>query len=351
MNARGGIVMTGLAAVTPVGHSASESCAAIRARMSAFGEVPFLLTTRDPEWDPQELLRGASVPDLSSAQPPERLSELALVVLRQLVDQSRLLRAELSRCALLLALPEPDAVVQRWRLADDFAAALCARAGLPKFGITRAHAGRAAALTLVGEAQSLFANAEAEACLVLAVDSYLGFERLKLLDAEYRIRSDRNKDGFIPGEAAVALLLEPSQGARRRPVRCTLSPPSVAAEPHSQRTELSSTGRGLQLAIEGALGDRTASWVLCDLNGESYRSFEWATVRTRMATSFAGLRQLVHPADCVGDVGSATGGVLLACVSEAFARGYAPAPHALLWASSEDGTRASLLASGPPQPA
>jgi 3-oxoacyl-[acyl-carrier-protein] synthase-1 len=342
------IAVTAAAALTPGGHSVAESCAAIRARMSAFAELPFLMTTRDPEWDPRELLRGAAVPGVSVAQPPGRLADFGLVVLRQLVEQSRLQRSELGRCALLLCLPEPDAVADGWQLEQTLPELLCARGGLPPFATVRAHAGHTAALRLVDEAHQLMAVGQASACLLLAVDSYLGFERLRLLDAGHRIRSDRNKDGFIPGEAAIALMLEPARGASRPPL-CTLGRPSVAVEPHSHHTDRSSTGRGLQLAIEGALGaaDRPASWVVCDLNGESYRSFEWGTVRTRLAERFADLRHLVHPADCVGDVGSAAGGLLLACVAQAFARGYAPAPHALLWTASEDGTRAALLANRP----
>jgi 3-oxoacyl-[acyl-carrier-protein] synthase-1 len=180
--------------------------------------------------------------------------------------------------------------------------------------------------------------------VLLAVDSYHAFPRLKHLDAAYRLRTERCKDGFVPGEAAVAILLEPPGGPR---TQCLLGMPGTAREPASQLGELSSTGRGLQQAIEAALGSTRAAWVLCDLNGESYRSFEWGIVRTRMAEAFASLERLVHPADCVGDVGSATGALLVACVAQAFARGYAPANDALLFAGADDGARAALVASRP----
>jgi 3-oxoacyl-[acyl-carrier-protein] synthase I len=341
-----GVAVTASAALTPVGHDVDETCAAIRAGLGGFGLQPFLhVETPDPEWDPRENLRGAAIPGITSAQGPHRLVELGLAALRQLVKGARLGRAELRNCALLLALPEPDAVVDAWSLAE-LPAELCRRAGWSAFSVVRSHSGHSAALTLLAEAQAVFDARQARSCILLAVDSYLDFYRLKVLDAAYRVKTDRCPDGFLPGEAAVALLLEPV-GETTRAVTCTLSAPGVAREPHIRAGELSSSGRGLQQAIEAVLAGRTAPWVLCDLNGESYRTFEWGTVRTRLANAFSAVKKLVHPADCVGDVGAASGAVLISCAERAFVRGYAPADDALIWTSSDGDTRAAVIASRP----
>jgi hypothetical protein len=66
-------------------------------------------------------------------------------------------------------------------------------------------------------------------------------------------------------------------------------------------------------------------------------------VRVRLTQQLQGLRRLWHPADCLGDVGAATGGVLMAVLGRSFQRGYAPADRALLWAGNDEGQRTALV--------
>ena len=54
-----------------------------------------------------------------------------------------------------------------------------------------------------------------------------------------------------------------------------------------------------------------------------------------------------HEADCVGDVGATSGGLLAACAVQAFARDYAPARRALLWTSADDQARAAVCIETP----
>ena len=51
---------------------------------------------------------------------------------------------------------------------------------------------------------------------------------------------------------------------------------------------------------------------------------------------------LEHPAECVGDVGAATGGILISHVAYALGRPNPPAPEAVLWTSADSGKRATL---------
>jgi 3-oxoacyl-[acyl-carrier-protein] synthase-1 len=83
--------------------------------------------------------------------------------------------------------------------------------------------------------------------------------------------------------------------------------------------------------------------VLCALNGESYRSFEWGLMRARLGAALGDVERLVHPAASLGDVGAATGGVLVACVVKALGRGYAASDAAVVWASSDGAGRAAAL--------
>lgn len=343
------LVVTGVAAISPVGLDVEQTCAAIRAGISGIGEHPYFnVETPDPEWDEPERLLAGLVPGLHRGiRGRERLVELALRALRTLVARAGLLRAELRRTALLVALPEPDDAVRAWLLDASFVEELCGRAGLRPFPSSRVDlSGRPSMLRLLGEASALIEAREVEQCIVLGVDVYHDPERLSVLDRAYRLRSARCKDGFLPGEAAVALLVERS-GFSERATLAGLSPPAFGVEPRPITGDLSSSGAGLCQAIAGALGEHRARWVLCDLNGESYRAFEWGIARARLAERFVAPVRLVHPVDCVGDVGAASGGLLIACAAQAFARGYAPAEHALVWASADEGLRAAMLVNAP----
>ena len=162
------------------------------------------------------------------------------------------------------------------------------------------------------------------------------------------MKSERGVDGFVPGEAASVVLLESERRARARSATILARVEGLGRgrEPNTRATERASTGAGLCAALEAALrplGPAQGLWVLCDLNGESDRAFEWGLAQARLGPLLAGSRAVDHPAHSLGDVGAASGGVLLACAATGFARGYAPAEHALLWTRSDDGGCSAAL--------
>jgi 3-oxoacyl-[acyl-carrier-protein] synthase-1 len=79
------------------------------------------------------------------------------------------------------------------------------------------------------------------------------------------------------------------------------------------------------------------------MNGEAYRADEYGFTIVRTSQHFASAGDFLAPADCWGDVGAATGPLLLALAVIAARKSYAPGPHALLWTSSEGGERSAAL--------
>ena len=293
-----------------------------------------------------------------------RLIALALRVLQALPAQVGLTRARLCESALLVALPIADPVVKAAGVPDRFLVDLMAAAGLPPMPVVRASAGgHTAVFELLEVAERLVEERQATSVILLAVDSYLTSDRLAALDGAWRLRSERNVDGFIPGEAAAALFLEPRAAVRRRGAReaAVLGAVGRADEASASlvTSELQSSGRGLGQAIDRALaepagpgaganaGAGPCPWVLCDLNGESYRSYEWGLAMARVPERLGSVGRLVHPADCLGDVGAASGAVLLGLAAAGFTRGYAPAGEALLWTASDGPARAALRVEAP----
>jgi 3-oxoacyl-[acyl-carrier-protein] synthase-1 len=343
----GQLVVTGVSAVTAVGANAEQTCASVRAGLSGLSEHAFFApTTRDPEWDDEEPLLVGTVRGVDPSLPgPARLVELAILALRELGSKG-LARRDLARTALLVALPLPDAAVAGWQLGQHFVPAFCRRSGLVAFASTFVtQSGHTGIVELLPRAEELLAKREVDRCVLLGVDSYLAQDRLEALDAGFRLKSVRAVDGFIPGEGAAALLVEDRKAAEARgaPVSCVVSSYGFGREPIPQSGDRQSSGAGLTAALEAVLGGRPSGprWVICDLNGESYRSFEWGVATVKLSAAFAGSTTLVHPAQAFGDVGAASGALHVALAAAAFGRGYAPCDDATLWAASDGDLRAA----------
>jgi 3-oxoacyl-[acyl-carrier-protein] synthase-1 len=347
------LAVTGASAFTAVGDDIVQTGTSIRAGISGLRRQDTYETAGpDPEWDEGQPLISAPVRELDPhLDGPARLEALIARAIADLAASAALKRAEVQRGGLLLALPEVDPAVERWDLGRSFAPALARRTGLAWKHVRVSTAGHAAVFELLGEASALLARGEIDVCVLAGVDSYLNVDRLAYLDAAYRIKSPRNLDGFVPGEAAAALLLEAAGGgsegrdvgrAPRRAAGGVITALGLGREPETVRGDKPSSGAGLTQALRAAVGPEGAPWVLCDLNGESYRAFEWGIAAARLGARLGLVRRLVLPALGMGDVGAATGAILVGAVLEAFRRGHAPADAATLWTSSDGPLRAAV---------
>ncbi len=342
------LAITAAAARTAVGGGLSQTAASIRAGLARFGAHPtYEARCRDPEWEEREPLIVAAAPGVDPAlHGAERLHALLIPVVTDLVAAAGLQRRDFAQCALLLALPAPDEAVVSWRLAETFAAELSRRTGLGFKATRQSLSGHAAGVELLAEASALLASGEVQSCVVAGVDSYLSADRMAALDEGYRLKSPRNVDGFCPGEAAAAVLVEGPRS--RRGARATIPAIGLGVEPEPMRSDKVSTGRGLVEALRGALPpDRAPDFLLCDLDGESYRAFEWGVAQARLGARLEGLGRAVMPARSIGDVGAATGPLLLATAVEAFARGWAPGEEALIFTASEGPLRGAARVVAP----
>jgi 3-oxoacyl-[acyl-carrier-protein] synthase-1 len=352
-----GLAITGVGAVSPVGCTAAETCASVRAGLARFQENSFYTPlTGNAEWDLPEPVVASVVPEIArSRSGADRLLELGAQALRDLFREVGLRRDELAGTPLFLALPELDSTTRGWGLGPSLATALWQRTGLPPLAVGAIRCeGSAGSLAILGDALEGLRAATAERAIVLGMDTFIDARRLRILDEDYRVKSARAATGAIPGEGAVALLLERPEVAARRgaAVHGIISAVATGSEPQTRASNKESSGRGLTDALRGVLvpGAADPCWVLCDLNGDDYRAIEWGIVLGRLGKELGTVRRLSHPADCLGDVGAAMGGILLAQATAGFARGYAPAAQALLWAAAaETPARAAARISPPPR--
>lgn len=346
------LCITAVEAVTPLGFDADQSFAAVRARANRFTDHPFhVCLVSDPESQEAEPLVASILPEIDpELEGEDRLMELAIPAFKAILAKAGFKRADLAQGGLLLSLPpaEPD---KKSPSQTKIASTLLARLGIGPMKVVQAcRTGHTGVATCLSKAATALIAGEAEFFLVAGLESYHLASRLQSLDEAWRLKSQRALDGFMPGEAAVVFLVETVAHAAARKAKplATVTGIGFGNEVNHHGSDALSTGKGLTMALSPVLalpptkgvGGR---WLLCDMNGESYRAAEWGLVRTRLGESLDPMVGLTYPADCLGDTGAASGGVSIAYALHAFARGFAPAEEALVWNASEDGGRSALL--------
>jgi 3-oxoacyl-[acyl-carrier-protein] synthase-1 len=204
------------------------------------------------------------------------------------------------------------------------------------------------------KAREILRTGHARFCLAGGVDSYLTADTLQWMDGLGTLKSSANRNGFPPGEAAGFCLLTTKETSRqfRLPVLGWLETFGSAHENCPIRTPTICVGRGLSDAIQQAtaplrLPDERIDETICDLNGEPYRSEEFALTVLRTQLAFVDATRFVTPADCWGDVGAASGPLFVNLAVAAGLRGYAKGPRTMVWASSEGGERAAAVVHTP----
>jgi 3-oxoacyl-[acyl-carrier-protein] synthase-1 len=214
--------------------------------------------------------------------------------------------------------------------------------------------GHAAGLLAMRHARDLLHAGRSRFCLAGGVDSYLTADSLEWMDERGILKSSANRNGFPPGEAAGFCLLTtgPTALEFNLPVLGWLETVGSAREESPIRTRTICVGRGLSQAIQQAtaplhLPDERVDDSICDLNGEPYRSEEFAFTVLRTQKALVDFTRFVTPADCWGDIGAASGPLFANLAVAAAQRGYAKGPRTLIWASSERGDRAAAVIFAP----
>lgn len=351
------MVVTALGAHTAVGPGVDQTCASIRAGIARLqANEEFVALTPELAETLPDPISFAPAPSLAAKKGlEERLVALAAKAIVNLVPQSGLTRAGFRDTHLFLALPEnaregvSDLDGERMIRAIRKASSLTFEAGQAAF-----YGGHVAALLALDAARQLISKKEGARCLIAAADSNVLDANLDWLDRSWRLKSQRNVDGFIPGEAGGAFLVEGAAAAARRgaAVLARVTGIGMGEEANSFFSDAQSTGAGLSSAIGAACADTAQQpirWVICDLNGESYRGREWGIAYTRLASRFQS-PVIWHPAENIGDIGAASSAVHIAAASRAFARGYAPADRALIWCAADSKRRAACVIGAPGKP-
>jgi 3-oxoacyl-[acyl-carrier-protein] synthase-1 len=348
------IVITATSGVTAVGANIQQTCAAINAGITPFVEHAYITCTpSDPEWDEDLPTYVATAPFINPfLNTSERLTLLAIPAITDIFTQSKLKRTALASTGLFLALPLADNGTKDLVLDERWLNDVKRQTGLGGLACFKlSNTGNIGVFSLINTAIGLLNSGELEQCIIGGVDSYLIAERMAYFDQQYRVNSVRNVDGFIPGEAAGMLLLETKANANKRGVKALaqISGVGEGSEEKHFNSQLSSNGEGLTTAITNAVLSngvmQTVTSIYCDFNGESYYAQEWGLMHVRLASLFNSVRAFNHPADCYGNVGAASGGLLLANAVEHIQQSGAVSQNILVATANDNNQRSTILLS------
>jgi 3-oxoacyl-[acyl-carrier-protein] synthase-1 len=338
------IVVLGIGLMTPVGLSAAETAASVRAGTTRFTQTNFR-GVRGLEPVSLAEVPDDGLPDLAVEENGLTSREMRLLRLATLPLLEALKAAGTSppKPPLMLALPEIETL--KPLDAAKFLTRLAKQTG-DAFDPTTSRAtqrGRAGGLLAIQEAAKLLQSGTAGRILVGGVDTFRDLFVLGLLEKHKRLKSSWNADGFIPGEGAAFLLLGTPKSGQ------TLAKLSAIAEGKEEGHLFSAQpykGEGLAGACEKLLAAEPLppiQEIYSSMNGESHWAKEWGVAYLRHSKAFSPDARIHHPADCFGDLGAACGPVLIGLATLGMKQGYRRSP-CLVYASSDQGPRAVLTA-------
>ena len=187
-------------------------------------------------------------------------------------------------------------------------------------------------------------------CVIGGVDSYHEAVTIEWLEIEKkRLFCQDNKDGFVPGEAAGFCLLSTMETARhyKLDVLAKILSFSSAEEKNEFDSGKNSTGQGLSSAIHETLKvlpeNLKIDQIYCSLNGESYNTLDYSYSILNIGKYIKDVGGYIAPFLSWGDIGAASGPVLISLATEAGRKNYAKGPINLITTSSLGRSRACAL--------
>jgi 3-oxoacyl-[acyl-carrier-protein] synthase-1 len=204
------------------------------------------------------------------------------------------------------------------------------------------------------EARRLIYHAGVRYCIIAGVDSLLTGATLDGYQKRNRLLTSKNSDGFIPGEAACAVLVGPPGTNIGTGTELVCTGIGVGHEEATLDSEEPLRADGLVQAFRAAFKEAESSiadidFRITDANGEQYWFKEAALAVSRTLRVPKEGFTIWHPVDCVGEIGAAIGpcclGVTLAAVRKKYASGRGPLCHF----GGDDGERIALTLLGAPQ--
>lgn len=206
-------------------------------------------------------------------------------------------------------------------------------------------------VTALIQAQDLIYRQNQAYVLIAGLDSLLDPAILAYYGGDLygegcRLLSDNCSNGFIPGEAATAVLL-------RKPGRHNAEVVVAGVGEGEEQAVIGDEeqilrGQGLAQAINNASKDANipvheTSFRVASVSGEDYFFKEASLAQYRTLKQKVPEHRLWHPADNIGEVGAAVGGAMIVMVYYALIERYAPGDIALCHIANDNPQRGAFI--------
>lgn len=328
------ILRTGL--VTSVGLDAPASCAAFRAKLTNPIETRFIDSSG--EW-----IMAHEVPLEQSWRGLTKLARMAAMSIEEVLEDVP--RNQWRLLPLILCVAETERPGRTTGLDDELFLRIQEELGTEfaprSMIVTQGRAGVAVALA---QARTLMSESNITRVLIAATDSLLSWSTLSHYERQNRLLTNRNSNGFMPGEAAGALLL----GAFENPeggLSCTGI--GFGREAASIDSEEPLRAEGLSQAVKAALVEagremHHMDFRIADVSGEQYYFKEAALAVSRTLRVRKEEFDIWHPAECTGEIGAASGTTIVSAALAACEKRYAEGVNILAHMANDNGLRAAL---------
>jgi 3-oxoacyl-[acyl-carrier-protein] synthase I len=334
-----GIFASGM--VTGVGLSAPASCAAIRCGINNFADTRFFDQAGDA-------IVGSQVPVGQAWRALTKLAKMAALAVQECLDAAPKPLGE-GPVPLILCLAEEDRPGRLSGLGGPLLFDIERELGRkfhPESSVLAQ--GRVSGALALLRAQKLVHQTRHPFVVIAGVDSYLSEVMLAAFEERDRLLTADNSNGFVPGEAAAAILVGPAESDAPAPLIC--HGPGFAREGATIGSEKPLRGDGMVEAVRKALAAagirlEDVDYRISDLSGEQYRFREVALATVRILRERKADFGVWHPADCIGEVGAAALPVMLGVLYYGARKRYLPGPVFLAHVSNDDDKRAALVLS------
>lgn len=332
------LAISGSGMVSGVGLNAPASCAAIRAALDNFQETRFM--DRGGEW-----ILGCTVPLEQPWRGRTRLVKMLAMALAECLGSGPGL--EPAKTPLMLCLAETKRPGRLEGIDNELFLETERELGVRFHDKSRIIAqGRVSAAVALHHARQLMAGGDIEKIIVAGVDSLLTGPTLAAYEEHERLLTSQNSNGFIPGEAAAAILVEAARPTSQPQLICTGI--GFGIEKATIDSEEPLRADGLVQAFRSALADAGTDmgqmdFRITDLSGEQYGFKEASLALSRTLRKRKEEFDIWHPADCIGEVGAAIGPVLLAVADASARKGHTPGNNILCHLGSDEGKRVAMV--------
>lgn len=211
--------------------------------------------------------------------------------------------------------------------------------------------GKAGFATALKQAQIDIYDNKHEEILIISVDSLINNASLAYYGGDMygegcRLLTDTNSNGFIPGEAATAILLSKPIGEENEVVISGVGTARETATIYNEEELLRSEGLSkaiMEASDQAQLPIHETSFRVGSMSGEEYFFDEATLAQIKTLKQKIPDHPLWHPADSIGEVGAAIGGAMVIQTYYAMINGYASGDNALCHISNDDELRGAFI--------